>query len=86
MALRDTTHSSVKAGFHMVITIAEHACDHVLKRVSKLLIFRLQIYLVKHEYLRSLQLCEDQGIHGKLKDCVLQPCSCDPYDLYVVRP
>ena len=59
--------SSVKLGFHMVITIAEHACDHVLKRVLKLIIYRLQIYLVKHEYLRSLQLCEDQDKSGKLK-------------------
>ena len=28
---------------------------------------RLQIFLVKYEYLRSKQLCEDQGIRGKLK-------------------
>ena len=62
-----TRHSSVKPDFHIVVTIAEHACDHGLKRVLKLLIYRLQMYLVKHEYLRSLQLCEDQGIHGKLK-------------------
>ena len=55
-----TQHSSVKPGFHMVIAIAQHACEHVLKRVLKLLIYRLQIYLVKHEYLRSLQPCEDQ--------------------------
>ena len=26
----------------------------------------MQIFLVKYEYLRSLQLREDQGIHGKL--------------------
>ena len=32
-----TRHSSVKPGFHIVITIAEHACGHVLKRVLKLL-------------------------------------------------
>ena len=29
--------------------------------------YRLQIFLVKYEYLRSLQLCKDQGIRGKLK-------------------
>ena len=29
--------------------------------------YRLQIFLVEHEYLRSLRLCEDQGICGKLQ-------------------
>ena len=52
---------------HIVVTVAEHACDHVPKRVLKLLIDRLQMFLVKYEYLRSLQLCDDQGISGKLK-------------------
>ena len=28
---------SLKPGLHIVVTIAEHACDHVLKRVLKLL-------------------------------------------------
>ena len=43
---------------------------------------RLQIFVVKNEYLQSLQLCEDQGIRetGAQKMC-LQPCACDPYDL-----
>ena len=54
-------------GLHIVVAIAEYACDHVLKRILKLLIYRLQIFLVKYEYLESLQLCEDQGIPGKLK-------------------
>ena len=49
------------------MTIAKHACDHVLKRVLKQSAYRLQIFLVKYEYLRSLQLCEDQGIRRKLK-------------------
>ena len=57
----------VKPGLHIVATIAEHACDHVLKRVLKLLIYRSQTFLVKCKRLRSLQLCEDQGIPGKLK-------------------
>ena len=51
--------------------LAEHACDYVLKRVLKLLICRLQIFLVKYEHLRSLQLCEDQSIPGKLE---VTPC------------
>ena len=62
----------VKPGLHIVITIAQHACDRVLKRVLKLSGFRLQIFLVNYEYLRSLQLCEDQGIRGKLEKPVLK--------------
>ena len=50
-----------------VVTIAKHAYGHVLKRVLKQSAYRLQIFLVKYEYLRSLQLCEDQGIRRKLK-------------------
>ena len=46
----------VKPGPHIVVTIAEHAYDHVLKRVLKLSTYRLQVLLVKYEYLRSLQL------------------------------
>ena len=34
----------------------------------KLSTFRLQIFLAKYEYLRLLQLFEDQGIRGKLKN------------------
>ena len=56
----------VKPGLHMVEISTEHVCDHVLKRISKLSTYRLQIFLVKYEYLRLLQLCEDQGIRGQL--------------------
>ena len=38
-----------------------------LKNVLELSAYRLQIFLVKYEYLQSLQLCEDQDISGKLK-------------------
>ena len=66
---------SVKPDLHIVVTIAQHACDRALKKVLKLSTYRLQIFLVKHEYLQSLQLCEDQGICGKFKrpvsKCVL---------------
>ena len=55
----------VKPGLHIVVTIAQNACDRVLKRGLKLSTYRLQIFLVK--YLRSLQLWADQGIRGKLK-------------------
>ena len=56
----------LKPGLHIVVTIAQHACDRILKRVLKPSTYRLQIFLVKFEYLRSSQLCEDQGIRGKL--------------------
>ena len=54
-------------GLHIVVTVAEHACDQVLKRVLKPSTHRLQIFLVKYEYLRSLQLCEEQSTGGKFK-------------------
>ena len=55
-------------GFHIVVTIAEHACcDHGLKTVLKPSSYRLQIFRVKYEYLRSLQLCEYQFVRGKPK-------------------
>ena len=57
----------VKPGLHAVVTIARYTYNRVLKRVLKLSTYRLQIFLVKYEYLLSLQLCEDQGIRRKLK-------------------
>ena len=48
---------SVKPDLHIVVTIAQYDCDRVLNRVLKLSTYRLQIFLVKYEYLRSLQLC-----------------------------
>ena len=73
--------SRLKPGFHVVVTIAEHACDHVLNRVLKLLIYRSQTFLVKYKHLRSLQLCEDQDILGNLKKrvCNLVLTSLTPY-------
>ena len=55
---RHTAYKKLKPGVHLgiVITIAEHACDHVLKRVLKLSANRFQIFLLKCEYLRSSQL------------------------------
>ena len=49
---------SVKPDLHIVVTIAQHACDRVLKKVLKLSTYRLPIFLVKYQYLRSLQLYE----------------------------
>ena len=41
----------VKPGLHIVVTIAEHACDRVPKRLLMLSSYRLQIFLMKYEYL-----------------------------------
>ena len=43
----------------------ENASDIDPKRILRLSIHRLQIFLVKYDYLRSLQLREDQGIREK---------------------
>ena len=69
---------SVEPDLHIVVTIAQHACDRVLKGVLKLSTYQLEIYLVKYECLRSLQLCDDQGICGKLKS---KHVLADLYDL-----
>ena len=56
-----------KPGFHIVVTVAEHACDYVLKRILKLLICRLQS--LKNVFptvcLRSLR-----QIYGEYSDSV----------------
>ena len=49
----------VKPGLHIIVTIAEHASDEVPNRFLKAVNTPLQILLVKYEYLRSLQLCND---------------------------
>ena len=66
-----------------VVTIAKHACHHVLKRVLKQSAYRLQIFLVKYEYLRSLQHCED--IRRKLKRNV-SANMCLPFLQLIPRP
>ena len=40
---------SVKPGLHIVVMMADHACDYVSKRILKLSTHRLQILLVKYE-------------------------------------
>ena len=65
--IQSTNMVKVKPGLHIVVTVTEHVCDHVLKRVLKLSSYRLQIFVVKYLFLQSLQLCEYRGICGKLK-------------------
>ena len=66
-SLRFIWRPGFKPGLLIVVTITEHASDVAPKGILRLLIHRLQIFLVKYGYLRSLQLCEDQGICEKLK-------------------
>ena len=68
-----------------VVTTAKHACGHILKRVLKQSTYRLQIFLVKYEYLRSLQLCEDKDIRRKLKRNV-SANMCLPFLQLIPRP
>ena len=72
---RCTAFKKLKPGLYLgiVVTIAEHACGHVLKRVLNFKAVSISIANIscENEYLRSLQLYEDQGIHGKLKKRVL---------------
>ena len=65
---------SVKPGLHTVATIVEYASDVAPKGILRLSIHRLQIFLVKYEYLRSLQQCKDQGIPEKLKNVFAPMC------------
>ena len=51
-----------KPGLHMVVRVAEHACDDASKRILKPSTYRLQIFLVRNQYLRSLLPHGDQGI------------------------
>ena len=46
----------------VVLTIAEHVCNCVLKRIFKPSTYRLQAFLVKNQYLESLQQYEDKAI------------------------
>ena len=56
--------SQLKPGLHIVVRVAEHGCDDVLKRILKPSTYRLQIFLVRDQYLRSLLPHGDQAIAG----------------------
>ena len=43
--------TTVKPGLHIVVTIAEHACDDASKMILKFSMYRLQIFLEKNQYL-----------------------------------
>ena len=57
---------SLKPGLHIVVRAAEHACEDASKSILKSSAYRLQIFLVRDKYLRSLLLHGDQAIAGQL--------------------
>ena len=63
----------LKPGLHIVVRVAEHACDDASKRILKPSTYRLQICLVRDQYLRSLLPHRDQTIIGQLEKYVLKP-------------
>ena len=62
-----------KPGLHIVVRVAEHDCDDASKRILKPLTYRLQMFLVRDQYLRSLLPHGDQTITGQLEKHVLKP-------------
>ena len=45
----------LKPGLHIVVRIAEHACDDASKRILKLSEYRMKKFIVKYQNLRSFQ-------------------------------
>ena len=64
---------NLKPGLHIVVRVAEHACDDASKRILKPSTYRLQIFLVTDQYLRSLLPHGDQAIAEQLEKHVLKP-------------
>ena len=65
--------TDVKPGLHIVVRVAEHSCDDASKRILKPSAYRLQIFLVRDQYLRSLPPYGDQATAGQLEKHVLKP-------------
>ena len=59
---------------HIVVTIAQYTCYLVLKRVSRLSTYRLQIFFLKYNYVKTKAYVE------RLKICS-QICACDSCNL-----
>ena len=54
-------------GLHIVVRVAEHACDDASKRILKPSTHRLKIFLVKYQNLGPLEKFRDQTISVQLK-------------------
>ena len=57
----------------MVVRVEEDACDNASKRILEPSAYRLQIFLVRDQYLRSLLPHGEQTIAGQLEKHVLKP-------------
>ena len=64
---------TLKPGLHIVVRVAEHACDDASKRIFKPSTYRLQIFLVREQFLQSLLSHGDQTIAGQLEKHVPKP-------------
>ena len=62
-----------KPGLHIVVRIAEHACDDASKRILKPSTYRLKIFLVRDQYLPSLPENGDQATAGQFEKHVRKP-------------
>ena len=71
--LDNIENTSIKPGLHIAVRVAEHACDYASKRILKPSAYRLQIFLVRDQYLRSLLPHGDQTIAVQLEKHVLKP-------------
>ena len=65
--------SVLKPGLHIVVRVAEHAFNDASKRILKPSTYRLQIFLVRYQYLLSLLPRGDQAIAEQLEKHVLKP-------------
>ena len=63
----------LKPGLHIVVRVAEHACNDASKRILKPSAYQLQIFLERDKYLRSLLPHGYQAIAGQLDKHVLKP-------------
>ena len=58
---------------HIVVTTAQYTCDRVLKRVLKLSTYRLQIFLLKYNYVKFFNKLMQRKLNfGRRKYCFLQ--------------
>ena len=65
--------NTIKPCLHIVVRVAEHVCDDASKRILKPSTYRLQIFLARDQYLRSLLPHGDQTIAVQLEKHVLKP-------------
>ena len=73
----------LKPGLHIVVRVAECACDDASKRILKPSTCRLQRFLVRDQYLRSSLPHGDQAIAGQLEKHVLKPMLAILYTTYM---